>query len=363
MTAVALPLARAGRAAPAIAPAALYRPFGALRLLLALFVLFQHQLHLLPATDRMFFYRSEIGVVAVAAFFAISGFIVCEANATFYRFRPVAFLENRALRLLPCYFAAVLLAAAAHYALYRAGRFVPLDGPLAGSPLRPSILLSAALEILPGLEPRYISGADFSLIPFAWTLRIESAFYLVAFAVCAFWRPLSPSLAVALGYAAFAFGLWHGGEPQILVYVPLFLFGIAAFDYVRRPDRGRAAHLAVAAFCIAVAFPRWHQRGTPQLFAQMALLAALLAIFLVLALRTRLSPALRRLDRACGDLSYPLYVSHGTILILLADAGPPPGLPLYGTGLTLSLLLAYALHRTIEMPIRHFRDRLRGKAL
>ena len=78
-----------------------YRPFGAFRFGLAMMVVLQHGLLLLAPSDRQFLYSLEMGAVAVTTFFALSGFIVAEASATFYAGRPGAFLANRALRVVP----------------------------------------------------------------------------------------------------------------------------------------------------------------------------------------------------------------------------------------------------------------------
>ena len=342
-----------------------YRPLGALRLGLALLVVCQHQLHLLPPSWRGLFYDTEMGVVAVAVFFVISGFIVAEALTTFYAGRPWAFLGNRALRLLPCYLASLALAAIVQGMLYRAGRLVPLNGSLLLPPLHPAVLASGVLEILPGLQPRYMIGYDFSLVPFAWTLRVESAFYLAAFLAvlaAARWRA-AIAVAITMGYAGFALFLLRGHGPQLLLFIPFFLAGTAIFAWRRRGGGAAGALACCALLCLAVAFPLWIQRGHPVLARQLALLGALLAMFLGLVAQPGTSAAYRRWDRRAGDLSYPLYVGHGAVLIALADAALPKGPALYAAGLALSLALAWALHLAVEVPMRNRRNRLRGAVL
>ena len=105
-----------------------YRPFGALRLGLALLVVAQHFQHLLPEDQRTAFHRLGLGAVAVAVFFAISGFVVAEANAVFYPGRPGAFLANRLLRVVPPYFAALALSVLVHAALWQAGTVLRHEG-------------------------------------------------------------------------------------------------------------------------------------------------------------------------------------------------------------------------------------------
>lgn len=342
-----------------------YRPLGGFRLLLALLVVVQHQLHLLPAAARAPFYRLELGVLAVAAFFAISGFIVAEAVSTFYAGRPGAFLANRALRLVPCYLAAVVLAAAAQGALYAAGRLVPLDGPLTGSPLSPAVLGSALLEILPGMQPKWLIGQDFSLIPFAWTLRVEAAFYAaVALTVLAGRLVRGAALsAILVAYVAFFAALLSRHGPQQCLYIPFFLVGVALYRHRVTRTRWSAGWLAGAAAAAALAFPFWMQRGAPLLAWQGPILAVLLAVVVALALAPPVGARWRQRDRAAGDLSYPLYLGHGVVLIVLADAGLPLGVGLYAAGLALSLGLAALLHRWVERPVARWRAAVRGRAL
>lgn len=82
-------------------PRPAYRPFGAFRLALAMMVLLQHGLLVLNSRGRELFYDLELGAVAVTTFLALSGFIVAEAIDRFYAGRPLAFLANRALRVVP----------------------------------------------------------------------------------------------------------------------------------------------------------------------------------------------------------------------------------------------------------------------
>src|SRR5271168_1134737 len=91
-----------------------YRPLGAFRFGLALMVVLQHYQHLLPPEQRRIFSSTGSGAIAVAAFFAVSGFVVAEALATFYHDRPGAFLANRLLRLGPPYIAALALSVLVH---------------------------------------------------------------------------------------------------------------------------------------------------------------------------------------------------------------------------------------------------------
>jgi peptidoglycan/LPS O-acetylase OafA/YrhL len=366
-----LPSSRASR--PAGSPA--YRPFGALRFALAMMVLLQHGLLLLPVWQRGMLYELELGAVAVAVFFALSGFIVAEAATSFYAGRPAAFLVNRTLRVVPPYLAALAVTVAVDGWLANSGRLVPLDGPLRGSPWQFRVILAAVLEIVPGLPASRISGQTFSFIPFAWTLRVEFAFYVVACLTCwlmlkgatPVWTRRVGAAAFAAAYAAFAvfllrLGLHDGGARQIL-NVPFFAFGVAAFIAFRTPSRGAMTHLCAAAACVPVAFVVCGERGDPVLIYQLPILVVLYGMLLVLARAPSPPGAWRVWDRRLGELSYPLYIGHGVVLTLLASLSARRGLLPYSLAIPGALAVAIVLHLAVEQPLRRLRTRIRGAAV
>ena len=360
-------------------PTPRYRPFGAFRFGLALLVLLQHGLLLLAHSHRALLYSLELGAVAVTTFFALSGFIVAEAASSFYAGRPGAFLANRALRVVPPYLAALALTMTVDSWLYADGRLVALDAPLAGAPWQPRVLLAGVVEIVPGLTARRVSGQDFSFIPFAWTLRVEFAFYLAAFATAWLmalrhagglaWRRAVVAGALGVAYLAFAGFVWRhhgqsspGGGLQVIC-VPFFAFGLSLFFWARRPGRLRALHLLMVSAAVVLAFTYWGQRGHPVLAYQLPLLCLLLGALAWLSGVGSVPERVRRWDRRLGELSYPLYVSHGVVLSLLAGVFARRGLVLYGVAAVLALLLAGGLHVVVEQPLRAVRTRLRGAAV
>jgi len=377
-----------------------YRPFGAFRFGLAMMVLVQHGLLLLPPAGRALFYGLELGSVAVTCFFALSGFIVAEALGCFYAGRPWAFLANRVLRVVPPYLAALALAVAVEGALFAAGRLAPLDAPLQGAPWQPQIILAGLCEIVPGLPVWRVSGQGFSLIGFAWTLRVEFAFYLAAFGMS--WLctaieaqkpvPAPPSLttfrsgprplprpgngdlghlgglvifaAAAVAYGVFGvFLLRHGAGPRQVLCVPFFAFGVGCFLVNRRRDALAWSHLAAVGALVPVAFTYWGQRGHPVLAFQLPLVCGLFAVLALLTFAPRLPKRLQAIDRRLGTLSYPLYIGHGIVLVALTSLFDQRGWPLYFCGIAASLALAACLHECAERPIKVLRDRLRGTAI
>jgi peptidoglycan/LPS O-acetylase OafA/YrhL len=349
---------------------ALYRPFGAFRFLLAGMVLAQHGLVLLPACGREVFYNLELGAVAVAVFFALSGFIVAEALDSFYADRPGAFIVNRCLRVIPPYLAAFALAVALDSWLFTRGVLQALDAPLIGRPWALPTLLAGAVEFLPGLPAHRLSGQDFSFIPFVWTLRVEFAFYATA---CAFVLAMAyigrtarrwmRTAAFATFYASFAVFLLlrhHAGARQLL-NAPFFAFGIVTFLLLRDRSAILRAHWLAIAAMVPLAFVLCGERGHAILGWQLPLLASLFAGVVGLS-RLQLPPGWqRRWDRRLGGLSYPLYIGHGIVLTLLASLSAQRGALPYVVAIGLSLVLAIGLHAVVEGPLGAVRDRVRGR--
>ncbi len=334
-------------------------------------VLAQHGLLLLPEGQRRMLYQLELGAVAVAVFFALSGFIVAEAVGSFYAGRPGAFLVNRTLRVVPPYLAALAITVVVDGWLAGTGRLVALDEPLHGSPWQWRVIVAAVLEIVPGLPARRISLQAFSFIPFAWTLRVEFAFYLAAFVTC--WlmmRGRTPAWARGIGVAAFlaayaAFAVFllrlaqHAGGTRQILNVPFFAFGVCAFLALRAPSRGARLHLAGVAVCVPVAFIFCGERGDPVLAYQLPILAVLFGVLLWLARAPSPRAAWRVWDRRLGELSYPLYIGHGVVLTLLASLSAQRGVVPYGLAILGAIGMAIVLHVAVEQPLRRVRARVR----
>lgn len=334
------------------------RPLGALRFGLAVLVTAQHFQHLLPVPRRAVFDHGGFGAVAVAVFFTLSGFVVAEANALFYAGRPGAFLANRLLRLAPPYAAALALSVCVHAALARAGALRLWDYAATPAPLSWAHLASGALGLVPGL---HLAVADpFEFIPFAWSLRAEMAFYAALAAVLLLagraGRALVP--ACMIGVLAGCALLLRPGHPSLLSCAPMFLLG-AGFYLARRGAAG--ARRVFWVLCLPVAglgFASWVQHGHPYLTAQLALCGALLLLAAWLA-RRRVPARLAAWDRVLGDLSYPLYLNHYAVGLVFT-ALLPRGAAAYAAGLAVSVLVAWAMMRAVDRPMRRLRDRVRG---
>src|SRR4051812_15055840 len=93
-----------------------YRYFGAFRLLLAGLVMFQHfAADLAPEDFARLCMPYDVGNTAVLVFFALSGFVIIEAADQVYGGKPLAFMANRLLRIMPHFILAVALSMLLHY--------------------------------------------------------------------------------------------------------------------------------------------------------------------------------------------------------------------------------------------------------
>jgi peptidoglycan/LPS O-acetylase OafA/YrhL len=358
--------------APLIAPpfaaavrAAGYRPLGGLRFGLAILVVVQHFQHLLVPQDQAVFGSLGLGLVAVAVFFAISGFVVTEAITVFYADRPLAFMQNRLLRLVPPYAAALVLSVALHVLLWHLGRLALWDYGASGAPLTWPRLVAGFAGLLPGLQALR-PGDSFEFIPYAWSLRVEMAFYVVTALVvmAAGWsaRRAILNFRTAIGVsllAALGVSVWfqHLHRPGLLSCAPMFLAGIALCLVLTRRGVLRCLFLAMVLPAAWLGFASWRQHGHPMLPMQFLAVGLLFAIFALLAGQ----PAGRwqRLDRRLGDLSYPLYLNHYVVGIAVTDLCPVRNVAVYLASIGASVLLAAMMGGVVDGRLTGLRRRVR----
>ena len=211
-----------------------------------------------------------------------------------------------------------------------------------------------------------LPGDTFEFIPFVWSLRVELAFYACAAAALfayghtgdrgrqAVGCLLAAGLSISLAFAV-------RGQPGLLSCAPMFLVGVALCLAFRQGGWLRVLFLAGTLPVAAAGFATWSQHGHHILDLQLPLAAILLAVLAVLA--TARAGAWHVLDRKLGDLSYPLYLNHYVVGILLTDLCSWRGLAVYGGGLVLSILLAAIMAALVDTHLAALRDRLRHAVL
>jgi peptidoglycan/LPS O-acetylase OafA/YrhL len=354
-----------------------YRLFGALRFALALLVIFQHYGCTIAGSEvNNIATQTLTGAIAVQVFFALSGFIILEAALSFYRGRPVAFLLNRAIRiLLP--FWVVVIATWAIYALIfqSAGGALSYDGrPAPADALAIDNLLKNMFYIWPGnVWPVIGEPIPFNLSYVFWTVRFESVFYLLC-AVVLTAGIFKPRIELPLIYASiiafaalfFAIAYWIGAPGRTAGFdaalAQLFSIGALAFAVKDRP-RLRPLMIVMLAIVIA-AYPYVHSRLPAHLLAvQIGLLVALLLTAWTLA-DVMPSERLRDWDERLGDLSYPLYLIHVPVQIAVKNiVGDERSTTIAVLAALAAIVISFAFARLTGPLLKKLRTAIRGQSL
>lgn len=329
------------------------------------------------------------GMLAVQLFYMISGYLMSlilteggayKSNAVFYR--------NRLLRLYPMYFVVAGLTLALHLLIQTLGH------PSAFWDIYQSVNTSTA-ALLATLNVTLFGqdwvmfmayngdtlslAKDFGnsevllyqglLVPQAWTLGIEISFYLIAPFVLR--RPkllltlLAGSLALRVWLVAIGIGLhdpWsHRFFPTELA---LFLLGAVSHQWVlplvrkhiSLPLIDRIQPWAVGfimVFCLILL-----QLPYPFFFQGVIVGCFILLMPFLFAFQNR-----HKWDNAIGDISYPLYICHIFVIIVVSELlGMTEGTLRIILIIAGSFALAIALERYINKPVERLRRSIKHRA-
>jgi peptidoglycan/LPS O-acetylase OafA/YrhL len=291
--------------------------------------------------------------MAVEMFYVASGFLISFAllGNPIYRANWAAFYANRALRLYPIYFAVLLFAA---------GGFLVFPDVFA----RP-VLLSTEMStgaklylwlsniLLFGQDWNYFLGLDrghlviqpdfwqsqpplwtFYPIPQAWTLGIEVSFYALAPLLLLNERILLLAFMAAAALKIWSLNYFGGSDPwlyRIFAFeLSLFLLGAVSHQWFVPAYRMLAArfrpHLIDAIvvvvtmlFLVGVRFwaRAWHVTIMPGLWEPTATCVLFsLALPALSAFQRSFKIGRWQADRAIGELSYPIYITHWLMISL-----------------------------------------------
>lgn len=282
------------------------------------------------------------GLAAVIGFLVLSGFSIAASHAR----DGTTFYFRRARRILPLYVLAVV-AGSLVPAIF-GGNLVSTSG--AQFPV-PSLTTAVAnLFFLQGFIVDPISSN-----PVLWTLSIEIFFYILAPAIN---RLSSAALAVMIAASVILFAsAWYfqpafyselrfGSGAALLAWA--WLLGFVAYRIKNRPS---AALLVLSACVVALtANPMFQHVRWP-------ITVAIVALALGFGSTIHGSQRLASVLTAFGDASYPLYLFHLPIYILLAGWGISGTTPVY-TGL--AIVVSFALDRLFDRPIKLAMSRAAG---
>ncbi|MFF6782098.1 acyltransferase family protein [Streptomyces sp. NPDC012510] len=293
------------------------------------------------------------GCLGVQVFFVISGFVICMSGWG----RPLrSFFVSRATRLLPAYWAAVILVTAV-FAL-------PVVAYEAVSP-------SDALVNLTMLQQPL--GVD-RVLGVCWTLWAEVRFYAL-FALCVV-LPGATRQRVIMFCACWTLAAViarSADEPLLDVvlmpeYAPFFIGGIGLYLVHRDRRDAYAWGIVAVSWLIGQHYAvrgLWHAPN-PDFFSYRTSFGIVLVVTLGFVAVAAI--ALGRLNRinwpwltVAGALTYPFYLVHehlGWVVIqaLHRDAGLPSAAT-FALAILSMLLVAWLLYRYVEKP---FTPRLRG---
>jgi peptidoglycan/LPS O-acetylase OafA/YrhL len=349
-----------------------YRYFGTFRLLLATLVMAQHfGADLAPAPLAIAMASFSPGSVAVLVFFAMSGFVITEAVDSVYRNRPGSFLANRLLRIVPHFLLAVALAMLAHEFFRLAGgvRLWRSQPSFPDDAFNLTNVLLNLLAILP-MGKRII---QYDFLTITWAIRVEMAFY-VAMAGCIL---VGRRLPRARGFAVIATLVsllllplaWfavHQHGPEMLMYVPYFAFGGALY-FATAGSRAGWLIARVSVPLMLWQFIEAQIRIVPIQGIPLSLTGNLVILVVLLIMMTALAFAPiskgRYVDRALGNLTYPLYLYHEVVLIVVLTLTTGYAYTTLAITVVLSLVTAAALMALVDPAVTRYRDRVRGQAL
>ncbi len=330
---------------------------------------------------------------AVQLFYIISGFLIAHVLQTNKSYvDPMKFYANRVLRIYPIYLAVAVLS----LLIYRGGyhyffeiyREIPAsaDALLVFSNLflfgQDEVMFcdvrDGQLVYTFGLPPAQTPLWIGLIVPQAWTLEVELCFYALAPFILRRMPWLIALLLLSAAIRGYLFAIGLGTrDPWSYRFFPaelsLFLLGALAQRYALPawvafiawsnggPSRASwipaAGTLAIIAMCLVYGMvPLGDIIRVPALFV-------LVLVLLPLAF---LWQNHSRLDRAIGELSYPIYVCH--LMVILSLKALPEIILVTGPiavtfwNVVASVFFAWVLNRYIGKPIERLRSRVKSDA-
>jgi exopolysaccharide production protein ExoZ len=324
-----------------------------LRAIAALSVLVTHALQWPLPEMNMYFLKT--GRLGVEVFFVISGFIITTIAGD-GPFHPRVFLERRAHRIIPTYWAATFLVAVLAIAL--PDHFRTTVPTIEG--------LLKSLLFIPSQEPKA------PLLLLGWTLNFEAFFYLV-FASLFFLRSgartvvLLVCFTLLVGVGQFGTGLTY--VEAIYTSPSLIGFGLGTIlaqayrlGWITRLSEHLPRAVVAAPFCLLLAFYviDWDSADSIALWKHLLMSFCALSIgLLALHCETTNQVADLKLLKYLGDASYSIYLFHifavagiWAIAKRMFDVHHPL---IYAMGATTAILagLVFGLlcHHYIERPL------------
>jgi peptidoglycan/LPS O-acetylase OafA/YrhL len=363
-----------------------YRMFGAYRFGLAITVVVGHSWTLTFGDRTVFVAEIGMGNVAVMGFFVLSGFIISEAVDIFYVNRPGAFLLNRALRLLPPYWLAVVVSIVIHVTLSSMG-ILKLQDYVIPPPdmFSAQNLLIQVTNIIPILNFNKIfaSGQEwYPFVRFAWAVLVEFIFYFAFFLAMVAWPAARRfcslrTYLILCAVGALGIHIVHGYLQPLhssLSFTPYFVLGCSMYVAMTRRDRVAVLIAAASYAFVLLHFSRYTQGNVPisreywsglSRPAVLTPLVSMAAVPMLLFGLAEWQAALRtvRVDKFLGDLTYPIYLNQYSIIIIALSVTHTPSWIIQTATVMAVLAVGWIMKAVVEAPVASLRTAIRGAPL
>jgi peptidoglycan/LPS O-acetylase OafA/YrhL len=340
---------------------------GTFRLILAWFVLASHVIGFFD------YFSLEVGQIAVASFFFISGYLMPLAYETYYSslgfsdgFRKFCF--NRFLRIYPIYWLSLLL----HLTMIGINIW-------RGKPVEPDYFQVAPYLqnfLLLGLNQTHLWNGAYRFNNPAWTLDIELQYYLLVPFLVFFWS-----------------------RAKILTNVLMILMSIGCVYLIFNPHGSRDVDFSLLAWSVYFFLGYWYYRSqkAQDIFSRRNVMLVLtvvlgaasylvtdekhrvlLTILAFLPLSAYLLVLQKQFkfgkwDKLAGDLSYPTYILHlifypffdkfSQMVGIVSKRSLPELFLTIFANMVISGVVSYLALRFIADPIDAYRNRFKKKRI
>ncbi len=331
--------------------------FGSLRFFLAYMVVLSH----LVGSQ----YLAHYGFYAVRGFFVLSGFIITAALNEVYQFNGERFWTNRLLRLLPPYY----LVCAATLAFVA---FVPRQAAefLKFWQLEDGNHRDVLMNLL--VLPLQFRDPQFRVSPAYWSTAVEIEMYVLLWLVIAR-REAFAAAAVGVGIvyhlacldAGYGLGARYFNAPSALLS-----FAAGALVYFMRRRGAFNVDLRCGLVALALWVANMMAAGSilpnSYIYGASYYIGTLAFVFVLAGLADyKPGPRLARIDKALGDIAYPLFLVQwlaGFIVALAFFPGMWRGWVLTLAATPFMVGMAIGLAKFNALAIEPLRDRVRATA-
>jgi peptidoglycan/LPS O-acetylase OafA/YrhL len=152
----------------------------------------------------------------------------------------------------------------------------------------------------------------------------------------------------------------------MLSFVPYFAFGCSLYLVTQG---ARTAWIVLLLSIPAIIWQRMAQQPPEDALSaiQPSLVGNLIVLIVLLSVMTALASSnidkWRSTDRMFGNITYPLYLYHEDVLVLILTFTTGYSYAMFSVGVVLSVLVAVILMALVDPAVAKYRDHVRGRSL